>query len=447
MSAVGIVSPLRSHPVKLFHPEHEVDAVVLREGVAAVAAGLVLGGISRHCHHTIHGVTNVHAVDVHLHEVVGGVQGLAARNRQIEVGQSCRGDEPGALLREGDDVDGLVGALVQGDGLVGLALLVEGDGGVVNGVRHQAVVDLSGHAILHRVADVGVEGLHAGLQGAELGLDGLDVGVVGLDAVAHSLDVGTGHHVGAVLDVIIHQAVVDVVGNQGVDAVVDVGTAVLNLGLHTAVHVAAVLDLVGGEVVLNHRVDGVVGGGGTVSDGSVHTVGHITAVLDLVRSEVVLDHRVDRDVGGRGGILDGVVHAVHHVAAVHMGAEGVRNGIHRRTVGGDGHCARTRIVGDHRIDGSIRPDDVIPCSRDRGAAAHHQRKKTVWVGAEAGVGLAIAGNRAVKATDVNRHRHVALVVHQLVLCITHHRLVGQLLVEGHLRKAHRQSHEEHDGKE
>lgn len=191
MSAVGIVSPLRSHPVKLFHPEHEVDAVVCREGVAAVAAGLVLGGISGHFHHTILSVTNVHAVDVHLHEVVGGVQGLAARNRQIEVGQSCRGDEPGALLREGDDVDGLVGALVQGDELVGLALLVEGDGGVVNRVRHQAVVDLSGHAILHRVANVGVEGLHAGLQGAELGLDGLDVGVVGLDAVAHSLDVGT----------------------------------------------------------------------------------------------------------------------------------------------------------------------------------------------------------------------------------------------------------------
>ena len=91
MSAVGIVSPLRSHPVKLFHPEHEVDAVACHEGVATVAAGLVLGGISGHFHHTIHGVAYIHTVDVHLHEVVGGVQSLSARNRQGEVGLPWRG--------------------------------------------------------------------------------------------------------------------------------------------------------------------------------------------------------------------------------------------------------------------------------------------------------------------------------------------------------------------
>ena len=86
-------------------------------------------------------------------------------------------------------------------------------GAVLDLVGNQAVVDLSGHAILHGVTNVGVEGLHAGLQGAELGLDGLDVGVVGLDAVAHSLDVGTGHHVGAVLDLIGGEMVL----NQGIN--------------------------------------------------------------------------------------------------------------------------------------------------------------------------------------------------------------------------------------
>ena len=153
MSAVGIVSPLRSHPVKLFHPEHEVDAVVFHEGVAAVVACLVLSGGSGNYHHTVHGVAYIHAVDVHLHEVVVSVQSLSAGDGgQCEVGLSGRGIEFLAHLREGDDVDGLVGALVQGDGLVGPAILMEGDGGVVNRVRHQAVVDLGSHAVLHVVA-------------------------------------------------------------------------------------------------------------------------------------------------------------------------------------------------------------------------------------------------------------------------------------------------------
>ena len=81
------------------------------------------------------------------------------------------------------------------------------------------------------------------------------------------------------------------------------------------------------------------------------------------------------------------------------------------------------------------------------AAAHHQGEQAVGVSAETSVGFAVLDCRAVGLTDGNRYRYVVLVEYQLVLCVAHHRLVGQLLIDGHLRESTHQSSKQQDEKE
>ena len=91
-----------------------MDAVAGNKIIVVVIAFLILSFGSRNFHNTINGVTNVHTVDVHLYEVVVGVRGFS----KLKFVLCSGGREFFAFLTIGDDRDGLVGALVQGDGLV-----------------------------------------------------------------------------------------------------------------------------------------------------------------------------------------------------------------------------------------------------------------------------------------------------------------------------------------
>ena len=199
------------------------------------------------------------------------------------------------------------------------------------------------------------------------------------------------------------------------------GIAVLDGGDYAVGHIVAVLDGVGDQAVADdvadHGVNAMIGCGMAVLDGGDHAVGHIVAVLDLVGGEVVLDHRVDRDVGGRGGILDGVVHAVHHVAAVHMGAEGVRDGI-------DGVACGNGIAtpGDGGVDDGVLPVDGGEAAGLRGALTDDQVQQSVDVGVDSVVGLGEDGGAADLDVDGDGH---GLVARQVVVAAADHCLVIQ----------------------
>ena len=284
--------------------------------------------------------------------------------------------------------------------VVGLGAAV-GDGGVhavghigavLNGVRHQAVVDAVGH---HSVDSV------------------VGSGSTVSDGVVHTSD-----HIVAVLDGVRHQAVADDVAHHSVNSVVGDGRTISDGGVHTVGHVAAVLDLVRSEVVLNHGIDSVVDVRRVVADGRLHAVVHVFAVLNLIGSEVVLNHRVDGDVGGGGGVLDGIVHAAHHCATVHIGAEGERNSIH-----GVACVNGIATPGDGGVDNGVSPvDGGEVASVSRGGITNNKVQQTVDVSVDTRVGFGV--DRGTRHLNVNGDIH-GFVARQMVVAAADHCLVIQ----------------------
>ena len=217
-------------------------------------------------------------------------------------------------------------------------------------------------------------------------------------------------------------------------------------GVLNVVHDAVVDGIA--DIVEYHRVDGMVDVGVAVGDGRGHAVVHVVAVLDLVVAQCIHDTVVNllTDVV-HDAVVDGIADKVGDVACV-AGRQGVGHGGHGRGVVGDGHRSAPGVVADGGLDVGRRPVDAGPCALIGRHAADHHGEHAVGIGAQPGVRFAIhhIGAGGV-AAHIDLHRDVVLVEHQLVLRVTHHRLVGQLLVGWRLRKSKRHSHKEQEDNE
>ena len=89
--------------------------------------------------------------------------------------------------------------------------------------------------------------------------------------------------------------------------------------------------------------------------------------------------------------------------------------------GGDGHI----VVLDDGLYGGVVPVDAGPSAGDGCAVSDHCGEQSVGVGRQSGDGfnILLVGTGCIPHGD--GHGDAGLVNDQLVLCVTHHRLVGQ----------------------